>query len=346
MRNPECRRITGFWFAAFFLLAAVFLLQALSGCAFDSRSPAVWGGDCAVPEFTGASMTGENTAVMGFSSPVSVVSAEVVLDSGRPCVVESQDSGNPGEICFVMSEAPGVGEKFLLSTVVEDEGGNTLSVSVTLTGFNSRLPELRINEVRAKYSKPKAEYIEFKVLKAGNLSGICVETIGESKNTMYEFPAAEVAAGEFVVLHYRCMPEGAVFKDETGSDITLSGGDGASATGRDFWFDHAKSPLSIPNVVLVRERSGGSLMDALVYTDSDEAVSSQVLISSVAEAVSAGVWQGEGDFPSFNASGNTATRTICRYSLDSVSSPGSWYICDTSKATPGEENIEVEWTGG
>ncbi len=340
MKCSGCSGLTAGITAAAAGFAAVFFAPVFTGCALDSRPAAVWGGDCTVPEFTGVRMTGENTAVMDFSSPVEVVSAEAVLDSGESCAVEIQDGAETGEVCFVLGDPPGIGEKFILSAVVEDERGNSLSVAAPLTGFNSRLPELRINEVRAEYSKPKSEYIELKVLKAGNLSGICVESIGASKNSVYEFPSAEVSEGEYVVLHYRCKPDGASFVDETGADITLSEGADASASGRDFWFHHPKAPLSLPNVFLLRERSGGALMDAFAYTDTEEPVSSPVLLSAVSEAVAAGLWQGEGTCPVFNASGHTATRTLCRFSSAEVSSPASWYICKTSGASPGADNIE------
>lgn len=313
------------------------------GCALESRAAAVWGGEYSLPEFTGARVVSENTVVMEFSAPVSVVSAEAVRGSGTPCVVEAQDGDAPGAVAFVMSAATEIGEKCVISAVVEDGGGNTLSLAVPFTGYNSRPPKLRVNEIRAKYANPKAEFIELVVLESGNMSGIRVESVGDKKRSAYEFPAAEVSAGEYVVLHYRCKPDGARFEDETGRDITLSEGDGASDTGRDFWFHHDKAPLPMPNAFLLRERSGGALMDAVVYAErsaSDAAPPevSDALAAAIREAVAAGVWCGEGELPVFDASGVTATRTLCRHSGADVFGTDAWYVCKTGGATPGTGN--------
>ena len=335
----------------FLLLAAGALALAAAGsagcffaaCALDERAEVAWTGELTLPEFEGASMVSESQAAFSFSQPVEVTNVSVVSseEGGFEAAVLAGDDGFSSEVLVNLSSPPSVGEKFVLAMTVATAKGNTLSLSETFTGYNSRVPKLRINEARIAYSKPKSEFIEFEAVSGGNLSGVVIETYGykstKERNTAYTFPAAEVEAGDLVVLHYRLLPDGADFTDETGTDIALSTGDGASETGRDLWFDAGGKPFSDAGVFLVRERSGGELMDALVFSKGEASCISSMQ-SAAAEAVSAGVWSGAGDFPAFDATGSTPTRTICREPGTAVASSESWYVCATSNATPGEEN--------
>lgn len=325
----------------------------LSGCALDPRAAAVWSGDLSLPEFTGSSMPAADTVVLGFSEPVTVASASMIT-ADRNLALDIPASVPAAEARLLLPEVPPPGDPFVLSVTVENAGGNTLSLSESFSGYNPRVPALRICEVRTVYSKPRAEFIELEALEAGNLSGVRIETYGVSrskpKNTVYEFPPAEVQKGDLVVLHYRCLPDPSVpeFADETGSDLALPGGKDASDTARDFWFPHDKAPLSVPGVFLVRERKSGALLDALLYVDSGgdkKEVPYDWMLAAAREAVSSGVWAasgegngGTGGFPAFDACGTTATRTLCRDSAVPGSSPAGWYVCASGKASPGKPN--------
>ena len=322
-----------------------------SSCALDERSEAVWAGELILPEYTGATMLSETEAVFSFSQPVAATSAFVAASSEGDFAVAIEGDGEfSSDVHVSLSSPPSAGEKFVLAMTVETAVGNTLSLAETLTGYNSRIPKMRINEARIAYSKPKSEFIEFEVVSGGNLSGVVIETYGytskKEKNTAYTFPSAEVSAGDLVVLHYRLLPEDADFTDETGSSLSVSTGDGASDTGRDLWHDAGGKPFSDSCVFLLREQSGGSLMDALVYYTEGKDTWLSSMESAAIEAINAGVWSGSGDFPAFafDATGATATRTICREPGTEIASPESWYICATSGASPGEENSEKRYS--
>ena len=341
----------------FLLLAAGALAIAGAGaagcffaaCAVDERTEVAWTGELSLPEYEGASMRSESQAAFSFSQPVEATSVLVVssTESGLEAAASAEEGEYSSEVLVNLSSPPSAGEAFVVAMTVATAQGNTLSLSETLTGYNSNVPSLRINEVRITYSKPKSEFIEFEVVSGGNLSGVVIETYGykstKERNTTYTFPAAEVEAGDLVVLHYRLLPDDADFTDETGTDLTLSTGDGATDTGRDLWFDAGGKPFSDAGVFLLRERSAGELMDALVFAKGEASCISSMQ-SAAAEAVSAGVWLGSGDFPAFDATGSTATRTICREPNADVASPESWYICATSNATPGEENSSKRYS--
>ena len=335
--------------ARLFLFAGV-TCCFFAACAVDERSSVVWRGELSLPEYTGASMVSDSLALFSFSQPVAVTSVSVVSseEGGFEAAASGEEGEYSSEVLVNLSSPPSVGTQFVLAMTVATAQGNTLSLSETFTGYNSRVPGLRINEARIVYSKPKSEFIEFEVVSSGNLGGVIIETYGykskNEKNTAYTFPVAEVKAGDLVVLHYRLLPDDADFTDEVGANIAISTGDGASDSARDLWFDAGGRPFSDACVFLLRERSGGELMDALVFAKGEASCISS-MESAVAEAINAGVWSGEGDFPAFDATGTTATRTICREPNTAVASPESWYICAKSSATPGEENSAKRYEG-
>lgn len=337
------------------LCASAFVLAAsgcfFAACSLERQAEVAWGGDLSFPECTGASMLSETEAVFTFSQPVSVANVFVAASSSGGFTAEAScEAGElSSDILVNLSSPPAAGEEFVLAMTVATAEGNTLSLSETLTGYNSRVPSMRISEARIAYSKPRSEFIEFEVVSGGNLGGVIIETYGytskKEKNTVYTFPSAEVKAGDFVVLHYRLLPEGADFTDETGSNLAISTGDSSSDSGRDLWYDAGGKPFSDSCVFLLRERDGGALMDALVFYSKGEASYLSSMESAAAEAVAAGVWAGSGAFPAFDATGSTATRTICREPSATVASPESWYICATSNATPGKENSSKRYEG-
>ena len=347
---------------AFLFAAAGALALACAGaagcifaaCAVDERSEVVWSGTAlTLPEYTGASMLSESQVAFSFSEPVAATSVFVASaeEGGFEAEVSGDEDEFSSEVLVNLSQAPSAGKKFVLAMTVATAQGNTLSLSESFTGYNTRVPELRINEARIAYSKPKSEFIEFEVVSSGNLGGVIIETYGytskKEKNTAYTFPSVEVKEGDLVVLHYRLLPDGADFTDETGANLAVSSGDGASDSARDLWFDAGGKPFSDSCVFLLRERSGGSLMDALVYYTEGKDTWLSSMESAVDEAIDGGVWSGSGDFPAFafDVTGTTATRTICREPNTAVASPKSWYICARSSATPGAENSTKRYEG-
>ena len=349
--------------AFLFAAAGAFMLAAagaagcfFAACAADERSEVVWSGSLlSLPEYTGASMVSETQALFSFSEPVAATSVSVVSseEGGFEAEASAGAEEYSSDVLVNLSSPPSAGKKFVIAMTVATAHGNTLSLSETLTGYNSRVPDLRINEARIVYGgkSKNVEFIEFEAVSSGNLAGVIIETYGykskSEKNTAYTFPSAEVKKGDLVVLHYRLLPEGADFTDETGNGLAVSTGDGASDSARDLWFDAGGKPFSDACVFLLRERSGGSLMDALVYYTEGKDTWLSSMESAVDEAIGDGVWSGSGEFPAFafDVSGTTATRTICREPNAAVASPKSWYICARSSASPGAENSTKRYEG-
>ena len=189
-----------------------------------------------------------------------------------PCNVV-YDEEEP-EIQFVLEQQMEIGQLYQLYAQVRDSVGNTLTLAVPFTGFNSRVPELMITEIQTEsVSQNKAEktsgtyrneFVELLVLKSGNLAGLelCSGYDGEAKK--YVFPAIEVTAGEIFVVHMRNRGNGCI--SEEGDDLTLATASYTSQEIRDLWTDIETTTLgNKTDIIIVRNRSDNRLLDAVMF---------------------------------------------------------------------------------
>ena len=189
-----------------------------------------------------------------------------------PCSVVYDDEET--EILFVLEQQMEIGQLYQLYAQVRDSVGNTLTLAVPFTGFNSRVPELMITEIQTEsVSQNKAEktsgtyrneFVELLVLKSGNLAGLelCSGYDGEAKK--YVFPAIEVTAGEVFVVHMRNRGNGCI--SEEGDDLTLATASYTSPEIRDLWTDIETTTLgNKTDIIIVRNRSDNRLLDAVMF---------------------------------------------------------------------------------
>lgn len=351
------------------LALACLALSACSACLSDRAVVTLWGGDLAVPTIGEVRAVSPECVEAAFSAPVTAVRAEVV-PGGDSCLVGSGESDSPGSgeasdvwggaegggteepiavsweslpdgsgIRFSLARSPGPGVKAILSGTVRDANGDTLSFAAPFTGYNDRVPRLRISEIRTDYSKPKVEYIEIVALTAGNLGGVEIFNALNGDVPVRELPAVEVKAGEYIVWHFRSVEEGLV--NEMGS-LDESGGTNSCPTARDFWDTQARSPFKGTNVVWLRERRGGAIMDALLCAESGKADwPTDAARAAALEAVAAGAWRpGALIADAASSDGMTPTRTLARDpALIDTDSAADWKVCPKGKCSPGKPNV-------
>lgn len=358
------------------------LITSAAACSFNPDGFTMVTGDYTSPVLEHFIMTDEMTGTISFSHEVSfprleyyevpknasggaTESAGIVLveqvvgdanaesvqstdtDSSPPSV-ESGANANRYRLNFSNTTDPGI--QYILSGTVKDATGSTLTFDIGFTGHNARVPHIIFSEINTKYAKPKTEFVEFYVLEDGNLGGMVLQsgTYGIEKD--YVFPVIEVNAGEYLVLHMRSIEDGIV--NETGEDLTVSAGKLASDEGRDLWVLGTEKRLTDTDVLLLRERLNGTIIDALLYAESDKLEWSKDLMSTYArEAYNAKIWDGGFEIATAASTDNTtATRTLSRQNIatiaESFESDGTitanraddWLVVTTSNATPGTAN--------
>ncbi len=287
------------------LLAGITVAAVLPvSCKITEQGVKIVGGDYVPPVLNGFVVADEKTVVLEFSEKVEVsgfVVAKVIDDefasmehsstidlspaleraSGVYGAVGcSVQADNPPNILkFILDEQMEIGQGYELYAKVLDSVGNTLTLVIPFTGFNSRVPELMITELQTESvsSQNKAEktagiyrneYVELLVLKGGNLAGLelCSGYDGETKK--YTFPAIDVSTGEIIVVHMRNRGNGCI--SEEGDDLTLATSSYTSPEIRDLWTDIETTTLgNKTDILIIRNRADRRLLDAVMFRASN-----------------------------------------------------------------------------
>jgi len=266
------------------------------------------------------------------------------LDS--PIAVTSEPTEDEKSVRLHFSQETEIGSVYEMKAVAWDDDGNSLTFSISFDAYNARMPDLLLCEIRNAYSSKqnKYEYIRLYCAKSGNLSGLELVNAGDGDRNAYSFPPVEVTKGEYVCVHLRKMKDEAGgwkqegMLDEADGDIRASLAVDSADNAWDFWQDNQKSRLSPSDIVLLRNRSDGRVLDAFLFRDpkkddADWNAKFQPLCTAVAES---GRWldaggQASAAFESaFRAEGITSsavTRTMKRRNLESrPSSAADWYV--------------------
>ncbi|MCL2243374.1 MAG: hypothetical protein FWC03_02770 [Treponema sp.] len=207
---------------------------------------------------------------------------------------------------------------------------------------------LLINELRITYSKPKVEYIEFKIISSGNLGGVRVFAASNHNNPLlYEFAPVDVKKGDYITLHLR-TPDAALCVNEYGSNLAESGGEDSSINARDFWVPGSVKLLRDTDIIYALAQDD-SVLDAVLITNKPDLmwseISKQDYYSEIVESLfNHDAWKSaDGNMPApadaVNSSKTTSTQTICRdETIKDTNTASDWYIAARSSSTPGQRN--------
>ena len=274
-----------------------------------------------------------------FSVPVTVIS----LEFSPGLEIESIEEG--GTVRVRLSESLKPGLRIAADILVQDEFEQILNSQSSFSIKNNRLPQLLINELRTEYSKPKAEFIEFKMESDGNLGALRVFVAGNNKVPLvYEFQPVEVQAGDYVVLHLRTLDNLCV--DEYGDSLDESGGTDSSPTARDFWVPGSAKLLRKTDAVYVTDQDGQVLDAVMISEDPDPAWKNNYLVEAAEFLFRQGAWKspaGNVCSPADAASSAnikaSMTRSISRdETLGDTGTAADWYVTVNGGATPGRAN--------
>ena len=292
-----------------------------------------------IAEFLSGKAVSETEIEFLFSSPVTMMSM-----SFEPYMeVFAVEEGSALTVFLEEKAAPGI--TITVELEVEDEWENILSVQVPLVSRNNRMPELRINELRTEYSKPRAEFIELKMLSDGNLGGLRVFAAGNNLGAMiYRFAPLEVTKGEYVVLHLRTLDAASV--DEYGERPDESGGTDACPTARDFWIPGNSKLLRKTDAVYILDQDD-RVLDAVMISEIRDTSWNKSFLTDAAEFLfSQDAWKSLSgalclpvDAVDSSDIKTSATKSISRYeTAENTRSSADWYITATGGATPGLPN--------
>jgi hypothetical protein len=291
------------------------------------------------PVFLGCKTEGPEVIQFLFSRSVEVLS----FNSDPSLPVESIAGGEVVRV-NLSGSVPG-GEPYTADILVKDEGGNTLNVLIPFRSRNERIPRILINELRTEYSsaQPRIEFVELKTMEAGNLGALRLYIAGNTKKPLvFEFPPVEAAAHQYIVVHLRTIEKEAV--NETGDDLSLSGGNEAGPLARDFWAPGAEKLLHKTDAVYLMDQDDVIIDAVMISEKNDPWWTKDHFVQAADLFYRQGAWvSGDGEIPGPAAAvitgSSTATRSICRdETVQDSNTAADWYVTVTSGATPGAEN--------
>ena len=325
----------------FFLLGACI---ALGSCSTGDAAAAATmrGGSSQAPLYLNCRAVSDDEIEFEFSRSVKVKS----LNLEPALSIASIEEGAIVRVRLGETAEPGM--PVAADLLVEDDKKNTINVLVTFRTKNSRMPSLVINELRTENTKPKAEFIELKMMSDGNLGAARVFVASNDKSPMiYEFFPVEVRRGEYVVLHLRTVEEGCV--DEYGDDLSQSGGTNALSTARDFWVGGNSKLLRKTDAIYILDQDD-RVLDAVMISEKPDALWAREHFAEAADFLfNKGAWKSaDGTICSPQraviSAGTTNTRTICRdETAGNSNTAADWYITGTSGATPGAANSQKRY---
>jgi hypothetical protein len=290
------------------------------------------------PIFLYCKTVSEKEIVFGFSQPVTMVSLDLDIE------FEYKKPERGKTITVSLEESLVSGKVLTADFMAEDAYGNKIEKQVLFSSTASPAPALQINELRTEYSKPRAEYIELKMLSDGNLEGLCVYAEGNKPSKIYEFNAVEVKEGEYVVLHLRTFEESC--KDEYGASLNESGGTDSSPTARDFWIAGSTEHLRKTDAVYVLDQNDW-VLDAVMISKESLPQWGNANFREAAELLfRQGAWKSPvgdvctpADAVDTSVYKGAATLSISRYEAsENTHTAADWYVTKSGGATPGQPN--------
>jgi hypothetical protein len=318
------------------------IINSACSCSTESAIQQILSISAESPVFIGCKAVSGREIAFQFSLPVTVSS----LNFDPPQKIGEIRDGNT--VTVMLQDPPPGGERIMADILVKDRDGNTLNVLVPFRTRNEDFPSFIITEVRTEYSKPKVEFVELRMLTAGNLGALRMFIAANGLDTpLFEFPPAAVNAGEYVVVHLRTLDPAVV--NETGGDpaaVPYTKENEAQPDARDFWVPESKKRLSKKAGAVFFADQDDRIIDALIFSEfAENSFWQDETMAQAAELLGdTGAWIAtDGGVPgpvdavlSRNA---TTTRSICRDETAADSNSATdWYIAATSCATPGKPN--------
>ncbi len=155
------------------------------------------GRDRQAPVLLSLDTSDERTVRVEFDEPISSCVAKTVDADPLEAALDER------KVLITLPEVLPPGENIHLSVRVADRAGNTTTLSRQVSGINTRLPRLRLNEFTSKGTATQPDRIELAVLSDGNMAGVHLyDGMYLNHTSLFVFPSYEVNTGDYVVLQY------------------------------------------------------------------------------------------------------------------------------------------------
>lgn len=333
-------------------ISSLFVLIGAASCRLSPQETEIIRGNYSPPHLDNFVILDSLSGKVDFSRMVRFSKLEYFLNEEGTAIPLDYDfnvNKTSHELTFPQKLA--VGDIYTLNAMVIDEGGSTLSFSLDFAGYNENPAYMIFSEVNGEASSKKKEFVEFYVLKAGNLGGMIFKSAYDGPQNDYMFPAVEVQKGEYIVLHLRTSIQNPI--SELGTQLNKAIGPNCTDTGRDLFALRNSSCLGKDDVLLLYNRLNGDVFDALLYARSEKTDwGKERLVEYAHIAYENQIWKdGEGVEYAVLSDKTTSTRTLSRQNIGKLKAQydvdkkipiaqkkNDWIVVKTGKASPGIVN--------
>ncbi len=328
------------------LLLGALSLLASCGPLPDSRE--FLERDIHPPVFLGAGAPDERNFRLEFSEAASLDPQELILSPQLSVeLIEWEDRS-----CrIVLAEEMEPGREYHIEATVRDAEGNSLTLLTSIFGYNPYIPQLILNEITTQGSSSNPDKVELKILSAGNTAGLCLyEGVDSSWSNRKVFPAIEVEAGDFIVVHFK--PAGTADETDEVEDPYACAAEEAVPGAWDLWVEEGSGISGNNGTIALYRSTGEELIDGFLYSNrtssSDQnyrGFGSRRALERADRLHEQGGWIAAERLiapeDAVDPEDSTATRSMCRMpSGDDTDSSADWHITPTSGASFGSENSE------
>lgn len=361
--------------AACLVSAVLFVMHPVS-CRATVEGLSFLEGDFTVPSIKSLEICSSTNAVLEFSKEVESVEAELISRENSSVFFTDALICENNKVNVSFNTETEIGAPYLLEGKVKDKNGNSLTFSVSFSGFNSNAASLIISEIRDAYGittsagvkTHKSEFVELVAVKGGNLSGIQVISACDGEAKKYVMPNVEVKKGDYITVHLRspvksdsCPTDSDGIISETSTDLNLSFHVDSSPS-RDLWSENNKAVIGESDIVAVENSWNGKIQDAVLFAKSSQTEWNGKCSEFIEKMKGLNLWtdsNGEENYGIENAfcsdllTSSACGRSIARQNVNeilalfqddnlenqnvtAVNSPSVWIV--TSVVTPGEEN--------
>jgi len=335
---------------------AVCFLLIPGACAPLPQLPFSADADLVPPEITSMEVGRDGALALGFSEPCELLTDSVLPgDSLRSSAVQTSWLDQNRSLVFSFDPPPAVGKEHFVEAQVQDASGNNLRFVAKFYGSNALLPAMVVNEFTTQGSGGHPDFVEIRVLTAGNIAGACLlEGTPEDWESRYIFPDIDVYAGDYLVVHFK--PQGIGEEVNETENRSSSGGYDSSSGAWDYWVADGNGLSGNNGVLTLCETPVGGVIDAVIYSnrtsESDDqyrGFGSAGMVRQVDYVEEHSSWAGHSPLApedAVNPEDSTGTRSMCRNSAGSdTNTREDWHITPTRGLSPGGPNSDEVYGG-
>lgn len=330
----------------------VILLVCPFSCKLTAEGIDVIKGDYESPEMNQCIVIDENHVALDFSENVTVHSVSVSKGAAPSLFFDnsSTDSSlnnfpdenyhvtvngtNTDKVTVELDKNTEIGVSYVISGVVEDCSGNSLTFAAPFSGYNGNIPKMIITEVHPEYSKVgqtniyRCEYVELLALEDGNLYGLVLGSATNGEDLDYRLPAISVKKGEIIVVHLRVKGDGCISEDS--DNISLATSEYCLNNVRDLWLNNQGSALSDDyDVVYLYDSIKNEFCDGMMYINKEKKDKwSEEILSKINELVDSGIFLSNDVSDACDEDDVTPTKAFIRTNVKEIISKADSCIAD------------------